>query len=164
MQKQPNAAHASGHVFTVERQSGVQWYAKYRIPTGSEGTRTTYLQRQCRLGPAWTERSLPPAGWFTKRTAEAELRRILVDAENEPQSVADTSTALPTFAVAAKRWLHFIEHDRKRKRSTLLGYRQCVDTDLVPVFGGQRLDEITGREVDRFRVALFCRAVCRRAR
>ncbi|MGZ8795636.1 MAG: hypothetical protein ACXW0F_13485, partial [Gaiellaceae bacterium] len=100
------------------------------------------------------ERSLPPAGWHTRKTAEAELRRILVDAEQEPESVVDSGASLPLFAVAAERWLRYIEHDRKRKRSTLRGYRQCVDTDLVPVFGEQRLDEIAGREVDRFREAL----------
>jgi len=156
------SAHASGHVFTVERERGAQWYAKWRIPTGSDGKRATYVQRQRKLGPAWTERSLPPAGWFTKKTAEAELRRILVEAEQEPQSVAEQSS-LPTFTLASKRWLRYIEDDRKRKRSTVNGYRQCVETDLVPVFGEQRLDEITGREVDRFREALLSRGLSARS-
>jgi len=162
MQQQPNAAHVSGHVFTVTRASGDQWYCKWRIPTGTAGKRTTYLQRQRKLGPAWTERSLPPAGWFTKKTAEAELRRILVEAEQEPQSVAEPSS-LPSFTVAAQRWLHYIEHDRRRKRSTVHGYRQCVDADLVPVFGEQRLDEITGRDVDRFRETLLARGLSARS-
>jgi integrase len=156
------AAHASGHIYLVERERGPQWYAKWRIPTGSNGKRLTYAQRQRRLGPAWTERSLPPAGWFTKKTAEAELRRLLTAAENEPQSVAEQSS-LPTFTVAAARWLHYIEHDQRRKRSTLHGYRQCVNTDLVPVFGEQRLDEITSREVDRFREALLSRGLSARS-
>jgi integrase len=156
------SAHTSGHVFTVARRSGVQWYAKWRIPIGTDGKRTTYVQRQCRLGPAWTERSLAPAGFFTKKTAEAELRRILTAAEQEPQSVAEPSS-LPPFAVAAKRWLAFIEHDRKRKRSTLIGCRQCVDADLVPVFGERRLDEITSGDVDRFRVSLLSRDLSARS-
>jgi hypothetical protein len=30
-----------------------------------------------KVGPAWTERGRPPAGFFTKRTAEAWLRDVL---------------------------------------------------------------------------------------
>ncbi len=50
-------------VFRVDRVRGPVWYAKYRVPDGR--------QVQKKLGPAWTERGRPPAGWFTKRTAEA---------------------------------------------------------------------------------------------
>ena len=35
------------------------WYAKYRLPDGS--------QVQRKVGPAWTERGRPPAGYVTKR-------------------------------------------------------------------------------------------------
>jgi integrase len=87
---------------------------------------------------------------------------FFLDAEHAPESIAEQSL-LPTFAVAAERWLHYIEHDRRRKRSTVHGYRQCVDTDLVPVFGEHRLDEITSREVDRFREALLSRGLSARS-
>src|SRR3712207_2097545 len=59
----------SGHVFRVERKRGLQWYAKYRLPDGR--------QVQKHLGPAWTERGRPLAGYLTKRTAEAALRELL---------------------------------------------------------------------------------------
>src|SRR4051795_2655691 len=62
----------SGHVFRVERKRGAQWYAKYRLPDGRQ------LQR--RIGPAWTERGRPAAGYFTKRTAEDWLRDLLGEA------------------------------------------------------------------------------------
>src|SRR4051812_50100068 len=52
---------ASGHVFRVERKRGAVWYAKYRLGDGRQ------IQRK--IGPAWTERGRPPAGWFTKRGA-----------------------------------------------------------------------------------------------
>ena len=52
----------SGSVFRVERKRGPVWYAKYRLPSGR--------QVQKLIGPAWTERGRPPAGYFTKRTAE----------------------------------------------------------------------------------------------
>jgi hypothetical protein len=58
----------SGHVRLVTRKRGDQWYAKYRLPSGR--------QVQKRLGPAWTERSRPPAAYFTRKTAQAELEAI----------------------------------------------------------------------------------------
>ena len=51
---------------------GPVWFAKYRLPDGR--------QVQKRIGPAWTERGRPPAGYFTKRTAEDWLRRVLDEA------------------------------------------------------------------------------------
>src|SRR4051794_1998116 len=62
----------SGHVFRVVRKRGPQWYAKYRLPDGR--------QVQRRIGPAWTDRGRPPAGYFTKRTAEAWLVELLHEA------------------------------------------------------------------------------------
>jgi integrase len=59
----------TGHVFRVERSRGPAWYAKYRLPDGR--------QVQKKLGPAWTERGRPPAGYFTKRTAQEWLRTTL---------------------------------------------------------------------------------------
>jgi len=44
-------------------------YAKYRLPDGH--------QVQKKLGPAWTERGRPPAGYFTKRTSETWLSDVL---------------------------------------------------------------------------------------
>jgi len=90
------------------------------------------------------------------------LAAAALDAEQEPESVVGPSTQ-PTFAVAAKRWLGYVEHDRKRKRSTVNGYRQTVRHDLLPVFGEQRLDEITGREVDWFRETLLSRRLSARS-
>jgi hypothetical protein len=52
----------TGHVFRVDRVRGPCSYAKYRLPDGR--------QIQKKLGLAWTERGRPPAGYFTKRTAE----------------------------------------------------------------------------------------------
>src|SRR3954467_3929189 len=60
---------ASGHVFRVERKRGPVWYAKYRLADGRQ------IQRK--IGPAWTERGRPPAGWFTRRGAEEWLRSVL---------------------------------------------------------------------------------------
>jgi hypothetical protein len=59
----------------VYRRSGPQadtWYAKYRLPDGR--------QVKKRIGPAWTSRGRPVAGYFTKRTAEAWLGDLLGEA------------------------------------------------------------------------------------
>src|SRR3954453_2019732 len=62
----------SGHVFRVDRRRGPQWYAKYRLPDGR--------QVQRRIGPAWTGRGRPAAGGFTKRSAQAWLDDLLIQA------------------------------------------------------------------------------------
>ena len=59
-------------MFRVERARGLAWYAKYRLPDGR--------QVQKKLGPAWTGRGRPSAGYFTKRLAEDWLRGVLEQA------------------------------------------------------------------------------------
>src|ERR1700758_3506415 len=97
----------SGHVFRVERVRGPVWYAKYRLPDGR--------QVQRKIGPAWAGRGRPPAGYFTKRTAEAWLRDVLDEARRGtlPGQVRTGATV----ADAAAEWLRFVEHDCKRKPS-----------------------------------------------
>lgn len=62
----------SGHVFRLDRARGPVWYAKYRLPDGR--------QVQKKLGPAWSERGRPPAGYVTKRQAR---RWLLIYAVHE---------------------------------------------------------------------------------
>jgi integrase len=57
---------------SVDRVRGPVSFAKYRLPDGR--------QVQKKLGPAWTGRGRPPAGYFTKRLAEDWLRGVLEDA------------------------------------------------------------------------------------
>ncbi len=130
----------TGHVFRVDRKRGPCWYAKYRLPDGR--------QVQKKLGPAWTERSRPPAGYFTKRTAEVWLRDVLDDARRG-RLPGQTRTGV-SFADAVAEWLRFIEHDRKRKPSTLEGYRSVVRTHLLPAFGDMPLETITTRMVEEW--------------
>lgn len=95
-------------MFRVERARGPVWCAKYRLPDGR--------QVQKRLGPAWTERGHPWAGYFTKRTAEDRLRRTLDEARRGvlPGMVRTGAT----FSDAAAEWLRYLEQDRRRKPST----------------------------------------------
>jgi hypothetical protein len=93
------------------------------------------------LGPAWTGRGRPPAGYFTKRLAEDWLRntldeirfgagsatsRPLEDRPGEPlaaqRGTASTNVRSgATFADAAVEYLRFAEQDRGCKPSTVRG-------------------------------------------
>jgi hypothetical protein len=102
----------SGHVTRYDGKRRSVWRAKYRLPDGRQVKKT--------LGPAWTQRGRPPAGYFTKRTADAWLRRTLAEA------VAGTLPGMvrtgATVADACAEYLRYIEQDRQRKPSTLREY------------------------------------------
>jgi integrase len=130
----------SGHVFRVDRARGPVWYAKYRLPDGR--------QVQRKVGPAWTERGRPAAGYFTKRTAEAWLRDLLDEARRSASAGPGEQPIAATFAHAAAEWLRFIEEDRRRKPSTVGGYASIVRTQLLPTFGSMPLESITPDTID----------------
>ncbi len=111
-----NVKPLSGHVFRVQGKRGPRWYAKYRLPDGR--------QVQKALGPAWTQRGRPAHGYFTKRTAEAWLRDVLVQAHKGTLPGMVRTGA--TFADAAAEWLRYVEQERGRKPSTLADYRSVV--------------------------------------
>lgn len=90
-----------------------QWFAKYRLPDGR--------QVQRKMDPAWTERGRSPGGYFTKRTAEDWLRSVLDEAR--PGTLPGLVKTGVTFAEAADEWLRYVDHDRDRKPSTMVGYR-----------------------------------------
>lgn len=63
----------TGHVFRVDRKRGAVRHAKYRLPDGR--------QVQRKIGPAWSGRGRPSAGYVThKRLAEDWLRSVLEEA------------------------------------------------------------------------------------
>jgi integrase len=128
----------SGHVFRVDRARGPVWYAKYRLPDGR--------QVQRKIGPAWTERGRPAAGYFTKRTAEAWLRDLL-DQARHGTLPGQTRTGA-RFADAAAEWLRYVEHDRRRKPSTVIGYQTIVRAHLLPAFGSMPIESITPATIE----------------
>ncbi|HZU61533.1 MAG TPA: hypothetical protein VE983_11235, partial [Solirubrobacteraceae bacterium] len=134
----------TGHVFRVERSRGPTWYMKYRLPDGR--------QVQKKLGPAWTERGRPPAGYFTKRTAEDALRAVLDEARRGTLSGLVRTGA--TFADAAAEFLRYAEHDRGCKPSTLRDYRSNIEAHMLPPFGDQPLEAISAAAIDRWRGSL----------
>jgi integrase len=134
----------TGHVYRVERARGPVWYAKYRLPDGR--------QVQKKLGPAWTERGRPAAGYFTKRLAEARLREIL-DQARRGTLPGQVQTGV-TFADAAAEWLRFIDEDRERKPSTLKDYRSVLQAYLLPAFGSEPVEAITPEDIEKWRRSL----------
>ncbi len=134
----------TGHVFRVDRQRGKVWYAKYRLPVGR--------QVQKKIGPAWSERGRPPAGYYTRRLAEEWLREVLEQARRGTLPGLVRTGA--TFADAAAEFLRYAEHNRAVKPSTLVDYRSIVAGRLVPAFGARRLEDITAGEIEAWRATL----------
>lgn len=105
---------------------------KYRLPDGR--------QVQKKLGPAWTERGRPPAGYFTKRLAEAALRSVLDQARRVTLPGMVRTGA--TFADAAAEYLRYIEQDRGRKPSTLRGYRSAIEAQPTAGLRGAAVEDV----------------------
>ncbi len=133
----------SGHVFRVERQRGAVWYAKYRLPDGR--------QVQKKIGPVWTDRGRPAAGYFTKRLAEGWLDDVLALARRAQLPGMVRTGA--TLADAAAEWLRYVEHDRACKPSTLTDYRHTAGR-IVGDLGAERLEDVTPEMLERWKATL----------
>jgi Phage integrase, N-terminal SAM-like domain len=141
--KPRSGRQASGHVRLIKRAQGPVFYATIRLADGRR------LQR--RLGRAWLSRSRPPAGHITRAQAEAKLRDILVGAD---PSISISGSGV-TFGVAAEHWFAYIRDDRRRRPSTVAGYRSELDRNLLPEFGVHTpLEEITTPDIDAYRERL----------
>src|SRR5436190_2516042 len=134
----------SGHVYRVDRVRGPVWYAKYRLPDGR--------QVQRKIGPAWTERGRPPAGYVTKRLAEAWLRDVLDQARRG--SLPGMVRTGATFADAAAEYLRYVADERGCKPSTLRDYRSIIEAHLLPRFGDARIEDISPAMVEAWRASL----------
>ena len=99
---------ATGHVKLARRKRGDQWYVKYRRPDGRQVER--------KLGPAWTGNGRPPAGYYTRRTAEEALQAILTDVRRGARRTDGTGA---TFADAAAEYLRYVEHVRQIDAATV---------------------------------------------
>ena len=145
----------SGFVFRLEKTRGASWWAKYRLPDGTQVKR--------KIGPVWTGRGRPAEGHFTKRLAEdwlhdrlEEVRREAAASLASPPARATRAAvaASVTFAEAAAEYLRFAEQDRGCKPSTVRGYRNAIKVHLLPVFGDMKLEDITVQEIERWRAGM----------
>ncbi len=59
-----------------------------------------------------------------------------------------------TFADAAHEYLRFVEEDKGAKPSTVTSYRSAINAHLLPAFGKRRIEDITARDIERWRSGL----------
>jgi integrase len=112
-----------------------------KVPDGRQVKRT--------IGPAWTGRGRPPAGYYTKRTAEAWLCDVLARArEGTLPGMVRTGV---TFADACAEYLRYVEFDLDRKPSTLCDYRSIICAHLEPAFGSLRLEDLTADRIEAWK-------------
>lgn len=142
MQTQRNAS-ISGHIYEKPRKRGSVWYYRARLP---------HEVRKA-LGPAWKGSGRPPAGQFTRKTAQAALDAILTDARRGSFPAGVRSGA--TVADAAAEWLRHREQERALKPSTLDGYRTSVRAHILPTFGEIPLERVTTKMVEEWRAGLL---------
>jgi hypothetical protein len=112
-------------------------YAKHPLTDGR--------QVQKKLGPAWTERERPAAGHLTKRQAEGWLQDTLAEAR---RGMLPGVVRTATFADAAAEFLRYVEHDRRRKATTVATYNAIIRVRLVPAFDPRRLEDISSDDVE----------------
>jgi integrase len=136
--------HVTGHVALIQRKRGPQWYLRYRLASGRHVKKW--------LGPAWTEGGRPPAGYFTKKTAEAALREVLSDAQRGAH--AEPSGA--TFHDATTEYLRFVREDREIDSKTASDYKGVIEGYLLDEFGRDTsLDAITPDGIDTYKRRLM---------
>jgi integrase len=139
-------ARVTGHVLLKDRKRGPVYYMKYRLADGR--------QVQKLLGPAWTERSRPAAGYYTKRTAEEALQAILVKAREGTLPDSQKRSG-KTFGDACAEWLRYVEHDRQRAPSTVADY-SCTVRVCVAEFGRDTpLEKVTTERIEEWRERLL---------
>lgn len=137
--------YLSGNVFLRKLARGDVWYARVRV--GQKDTKK-------RIGPAWTKRSACPSGYFTKASAERWLREYLSDVGRGLRVEQQATGA--TWEDACHEWLRWIEHDRKRKRSTVCDYTLTIEANLIPDFGSERtIEGIRTQHVEAYRDRLL---------
>jgi Phage integrase, N-terminal SAM-like domain len=103
------------------------------------------------MGPAWTARGRPPAGYFTKRNAEEWLRALLEEAR--AGTLPGMVRTGVTFADACDEYLRYVEVDLDRKPSTVCDYRSIIRAHLLPAFGSLRLEDVTAERIEAWKAS-----------
>jgi integrase len=78
---------------------------------------------------------------LTRKQAEMALRRLMT----EVRIVVPEERM--TYQEAGDRYLHHLEHVKRRKPSTIQDYRIILNKHLVPHFGSKSVDRIVARDV-----------------
>jgi integrase len=111
-------------------RKGVVWRIKYRDATRRQVQET--------LGPA-------SEGW-TRRKAEAELRKRLVDVERIRLRRPDRIS----FSTFAEEWLKVYPDSKGLKRSTREGYSTIIRKHLIPSLGNLQIGALTVEHLESY--------------
>lgn len=136
-------ANVSGHVKLRVGKRRTTWYAKWRDARGEQFER--------KLGPAWTEKGPPPAGFLREKEAQAALEAILTDARRGAVEQARTGM---TMNALCDDWIALGIRERDWKPTTLSDNRSVVNAHITPVFGERRPEKITADELEDWRDTL----------
>jgi integrase len=99
---------------------------------------------------------LPSPDHLTPADAAAALRGLLAAAPKLATPAGGRGSGAVTFGEACGEWLRYVEHERKRKRSTLGDYRSSVRAGLLPGFGANTLlSSIDTAAIDAWRARLL---------
>ena len=123
----------TGHVFRVDRARGPIWYAKYRLPDGR--------QVQKKIGPAWTGRGRPRAGYVTKRLAEDWLRGVIDEARRG--TLPGMMRTGATFCRRRRGVAAIRRAGPDAQPSTVATYRSLLGSRLLPAFAEMPIESIT---------------------
>jgi integrase len=115
----------NGRIYLRSGKRGPVWYGQWRDSTGKQHNRS--------LGRAWRRKSSAPDGYLTKRAAERQLAQLAEEVEAGRE--VSRRVGHVTFGKAARSWLGYVEHDRKRAASTVRDYRSAVERVFLPEFG-----------------------------
>jgi integrase len=124
------------------------WIGRYRL-AGMDSSKV--------IGKAWTKRSRPPAGYLTQVGAEEALQKFL-QAEATKLTAAG-GVSLGTVADAYLASLVARIETGDFRASTLRSYRNIVERDLRPTWGGTPIGAITREEVHSYRQRLIERGL-----
>ena len=124
----------TGHLQVKGKRGGRSWYALVRDANG---------RHHRLLGPAWVKDSgrrtargatkwvardgAKPDGHLTPSDADDLLRQMLADAPRRPTRNQKAPSRVGTLRACCDDWLHWAEHDREVKRSTLGDYRSTCE-------------------------------------
>jgi integrase len=146
------AHRITGHLRELKRNKGPVFYARIRFADGR--------QSQKAIGPKWTGKGRPPAGHYTRRTAEDVLQTMLADARRGTLEGSRQASG-KTFADACAEWLRYERDDKQIAVSTYRSYVNVVGGyrgngepfgRLIPEFGADTpLETIDTDRIELFR-------------
>lgn len=131
-----------GHLTVVDWGGGKRWIAKHTNTPDGKPTRKT-------IGPAWVKPNgktargaikwraadgSKPEGYLTPAEAEQALDDVL----RTKVARVERGTTVVTFGQACDERLRYLEHDKRRKPSTIDDYRNVINHDLIPYFGADK--------------------------